>query len=266
MATEALFSSETVEMSETPAFIVKTVGLTVGYGHHQVLGEVNLEVRPGEFWFFLGANGAGKTTLLKALLGEVNPQHGEILVNSELFTREQLGFVPQRCDLNRALPTTVQEFVLLGVVGLKLTAKDRQERLGEALETVGLAGMARHSYWSLSEGQRQRALLARALVRRPRVLLLDEPTKGLDPATEATFMETLASFNKEQGLSLVFVTHDLTLAARFAGHVALFSKGKIKAGPAGEVLSPENLSAAYGLPLAVSREPSGDVCFRFHGL
>jgi zinc/manganese transport system ATP-binding protein len=249
-------------MLETTPFIVKTVDLTLGYGRRRVLQEVNLEVRPGEFWFFLGPNGAGKSTLLKALLGELTAQSGKILVNPELFTRQQLGFVPQRCDLNRALPTTVQEFVLLGVVGLRLTAKDRQERLSEALETVGFAGKERHGYWSLSEGQRQRILLARALVRRPRLLLLDEPTKGLDPATEAAFMETLASFNREQGLSLVFVTHDLTLAARFAGYVALFSQGKVEAGPVGEILSPENLSAAYGLPLAVFRERSGEFCFR----
>ncbi len=249
-------------MIDTIPFIVKTVNLTLGYGRQQVLHDVNLEVRPGEFWFFLGPNGAGKTTLLKALLGDLTPQRGEILVNSELFARQYLGFVPQRCDLNRALPTTMQEFVLLGTVGLRLNSKDRQERLGEALETVGLAGKERHSYWSLSEGQRQRALLARALVRRPRVLLLDEPTKGLDPATEAAFMETLASFNRQQGLSLVFVTHDLTLAARLAGYVALFSQGKVQAGPVGEILSPENLSAAYGLPLAISRERSDDVCFR----
>lgn len=247
-------------MIETTPFILKTVSLTLGYGRQEVLHDVNLEVRPGEFWFFLGPNGAGKTTLLKALLGELTPQRGEILVNPELFARQHLGFVPQRCDLNRALPTTVQEFVLLGAVGLRLTAKDRQESLGEALDTVGLAGKERHSYWSLSEGQRQRALLARALVRRPRVLLLDEPTKGLDPATEAAFMGTLASFNRQQGLSLVFVTHDLTLAARFAGYVALFYQGKVQAGPVGEILSPENLSAAYGIPLTVSRERPGEVC------
>lgn len=252
-------------MVKEKPFILKTMRLTLGYGRHQVLHEVSLEVRPAEFWFFLGPNGAGKTTLLKAFLGELIPQQGEIAVNADLFSRDRLGFVPQRCDLNRALPTTVREFVLLGVVGLRMTRKNRRERLGEALETVGLAGKERDSYWSLSEGQRQRALIARALVRRPGVLLLDEPTKGLDPATEAAILETLASLHRQQLLSLVFVTHDLTLAARFATHVALFSRGKVQAGPVGPILSPESLSAAYGLPLAVSREVSGEVCVRLKG-
>jgi len=239
--------------------LLKTEGLRLGYGRLPVLEDVNLEVKPGEFWFFLGPNGAGKTTLLKAFLAEIRPQQGRILTDPGLYRRDNLGFVPQRCDLNPTLSTTVREFVWLGLVGLRANRQERESRLAWALDKVGLRGMSSRNYWSLSGGQRQRALVARALVRRPRILFLDEPTKGLDLAAEEAVMQSLTVLNREELFTVLFVTHDLTLAARYASHVALFHNGKVQSGPIADVLTPDRLQFTYGIPVSVSQEGPGRV-------
>jgi ABC-type Mn2+/Zn2+ transport system ATPase subunit len=244
---------------EKSSFLLKTEGLHLGYGRLPVLQEVNLEVRPGEFWFFLGPNGAGKTTMLKALLEEIKPQRGRIVTDPELYRRDNIGFVPQRCNLNSTLSTTVREFVLLGLVGLRTNRRERETRLSWALDKAGLMGMSARNYWSLSGGQRQRALVARALVRRPRILFLDEPSRGLDLAAEEALMQSLSDLNRRERLTVLFVTHDLTLAARYASHVALFHNGEVQGGPISGIMTPDRLQFTYGIPVSVAQGAPGQV-------
>lgn len=235
--------------------VLKTSGLALGYGDHTVLAEVNLEVRAGEFWFFLGQNGGGKTTLLKAVLGLIAPRAGHLWLHPQLGSRASTGFVPQHCALNPTLPTTVREFVLLGLVGVRVNRAERVERLGWALDKMGLAGMAEHDYWSLSGGQRQRALVARALVRRPTLLVLDEPTSNLDLSTEDALLRLLAALNTERQQTLLFVTHNVAIAARYATHVALLHAGKVLAGPRQSVLTPDNLARIYAIERETPLDP-----------
>ena len=249
--------SPTAEGNE--AFVLRARNLRLGYGRRPVLDEVRLDVRPAEFWFFVGPNGEGKSTLLKAILGELRPQEGELSLSPELASRDKIGFVPQRCDLNPALPTTVREFVSLGLVGLRLVEDGADERLSQALDRVGLGGRAQESYWSLSGGQRQRALVARALIRRPSFLILDEPTNGLDLSAEYGLLDTLAELNRTEGLTMLFVTHTLGLASRYASHMALFHEGRVRAGPAPEVLTAENLGSTYHVPVEVEPDRSGNL-------
>jgi zinc transport system ATP-binding protein len=171
---------------ETPKVLLKATGLSLGYGRRMVLRGVNLSVSPGEFWFLLGPNGEGKTTLVRAILGALPPRSGRLWLDPELGRRERIGFVPQRCDINPTLSTTLGEFTMLGLVGIATPAHERRERLAWALDKVGLGRLEEKDYWALSGGQRQRALVARALVRRPSVLILDEPTNGLDLAQQRT--------------------------------------------------------------------------------
>jgi ABC-type Mn2+/Zn2+ transport system ATPase subunit len=236
------------------AALVRATDLALGYDGTAILRDVSLEVRAGEFWFLLGLNGTGKTTFLRAVLGLTPVRAGRIWLHPRLGGRERIGYVPQRSGLIATLPTTVRELVLLGLVGIRAGRRERERRLGGALAQVGLGEMAGRDYWSLSGGERQRALVARALVREPDLLLLDEPMSHLDPAAEETLLSFLADLHRSRGLTLLFVTHDLSTAHRHATHVALFARGTVTAGARDAVMSRENLARAYG-PAGATLDP-----------
>lgn len=238
---------------------VEARGVELGYGRACVLSGVELAVRRGEFWCLVGPNGSGKTTLMRAILAPRMVRSGALSVR---VPRARIGYVPQRCDLNPTVPTTVREFVSLGFVGTGAAREERRKRLAWALERVRLENKLAQSYWVLSGGQRQRALVARALVRRPELLLLDEPTTGLDLAGERAVLEALGRLHVENGMTVVCVTHDLRLPARYATHVAVFYAQGVVAGPRQEVLQPTLIERAYGvgidpaelMPLSAVRE------------
>jgi ABC-type Mn2+/Zn2+ transport system ATPase subunit len=238
-----------MEAAEAPGRepLLSLRGARIGYGARTVLAGVDWQVRAGEAWFLLGPNGAGKTTLLHTVLGLLPLQAGRLERDPARASLERIGFVPQRCEPSRALPTTVREFVTLGLVGLGPPARrEAPARLAEALARAGLAGLEARSFWALSGGQRQRALVARALVRRPALLILDEPTEGLDPPTEAAFLDVVAALRREQGVTVLFVTHRLAVAAQRASHVGLIHDGALVAGPRDEVLRSAALARALG--------------------
>jgi ABC-type Mn2+/Zn2+ transport system ATPase subunit len=242
--------------------MLKAHGLAVGYGRRVILSDVTLAIRPGEFWFLLGPNGEGKTTFLRTVLGLIRPLAGQLWLHPDLQDRTHIGFVPQRCDLNPTLPTTLREFVRFGLVGMRTPRENRAERLTWALARTGLGGFAEKDYWSLSGGQRQRALIARALVRQPRVLVLDEPTNGLDLEAEDTALRFLAELNRHEQHTVLFVTHNIALAARYATHVAFFHAGNVVSGPRQAVLQRETLARIYGVAVEIAADPSGTVAVR----
>ena len=234
-------------MAHEKEVLVRAKDLSVAYGRRTVLRAVSLEVREGQFWFLLGPNGHGKTTLLRCVLGLTKPRSGELWLSPTLRGNQDLGFVPQRCEFNATLPTTVEEFVLMGIVGIRCARRERRDRLASALGHVGLGDKAHESYWRLSGGQRQRALVARALVRRPRVLILDEPTNGLDLATEESLLGLLSDLNARAGLTILFVSHDLSIASRYGSHFALFRDGAVTAGLRADVFTSATLAQTFGV-------------------
>ena len=241
----------------SPHILVQATDLALGYAQRTVLRQVTFTIRAGECWFCLGVNGAGKTTLLHTLLGVQRPQAGQVWRHPSLAGRQRVGFVPQRCDLNPALSTTVREFVLLGTVGTRQTRRQQRAHLAWALTRVGLEGMETRDYWSLSGGQQQRALVARALIRRPHVLLLDEPTTGFDPPTMEAFLRCLANLNREEGVTLFCVTHDLTLVVRYATHLVLLYGESAVAGSCQEVLNRQTLTRIYGVGVDITQDATG---------
>ena len=246
-------------MDSDTAIVLQTTNLSVGYGNFVVLGRINLTIRTGELWFVLGRNGAGKTTLLQTLLGLLKPQTGRLYRHIP----NGVGFVPQRCDINPTLPITVREFVGLGLVGTGLNRATRREYLDRALSMLDLDQHKHQNYWTLSGGQRQRALVARALVRRPALLILDEPTNNLDLTAENDFLQTLTDIHRQENNTCLFVTHNLGIAERHATHIGLVAQGTLIAGPKAEVLNESNLDRVYGrgqrIHLHVSPEGSSDL-------
>lgn len=231
-------------------WVIRCEDVALGYGPSPVLERVTLEVRAGDCWFLVGPNGQGKTTLLKAVLGLLAPLRGSLLRNGALGGPAATGYIPQRGDLEPHVRTTVREFVSGGFAGLRRDRARREAALAATLDRTGLAPLAERGVWDLSGGQRQRALVARALVREPSLLVVDEPTTGLDASIIATVMELLQKERAERGVTILFVGHDLALARRHATHAGLVHAGRVLAGPADRVLTRANLRPAYaGLDL-----------------
>jgi ABC-type Mn2+/Zn2+ transport system ATPase subunit len=231
-----------------PGTLLRLADVALAYGERPVLAHVSLEVRAGEYWFLLGRNGAGKTTLLRAVLGLLETRAGTLWRDPERAARERTGFVPQRCDFNASLPTTVREFVRLGLVGNGTPRAERTRRVHDALGEVGMAEHIDRDYWTLSGGQRQRLLIARALCRAPSLLVLDEPMNGLDLAAEERLLAFLAELNRGNGLTMLYVTHRIAVARRYATHVAVFQPGGVVvAGPRDVVLTHANVRRAFDL-------------------
>jgi zinc transport system ATP-binding protein len=235
-------------------------GVELRRGRRAVLAGLGFAVEAGQAWFLVGRNGAGKSTLLAAALGALHPARGRIERAPGLADHSELGFVPQRCTLDPTLPTTVAEFVELGLVGLGLGGPGRRLRVADGLAAVGLDGHGRRSFWGHSEGQRQRILLARALARRPRHLLMDEPTASLDPTAALRFWNLVGALHRDHGLTVICATHDLDAVARLGTHTALCvagpdpdAAGRVQVGPTDR--SGASLRAAFALAEAAEARP-----------
>jgi ABC-type Mn2+/Zn2+ transport system ATPase subunit len=237
-----------MSQAEGPSPLFEARALRACYGRREVFRDLDLTIRPGEFWVVLGPNGAGKTTLLKLLLGSLRPRAGTVRRRTDLAAGGA-SLVPQHASLAATLPTTVRECVLSGLVGLGLAGEERRHRLAWALARVALGGREREDFWTLSGGTRQRVLVARALVRRPRLLVLDEPMAGLDLPTSRALYADLVRLNQTAGgPAIVLVSHDLDAARRHASHAVLLGRSGTHAGPAARVLVGERLAASYGVP------------------
>jgi ABC-type Mn2+/Zn2+ transport system ATPase subunit len=231
--------------------LITLKGARLGYPGRTILDRVDLEVDRGDFLAIIGPNGSGKTTILRAMLGILEPSEGTV------ERRVRAAYAPQRRALDAIYPFTTREMVAMGLLGKagvgrggKKEAGDRVER---ALDSCGIRAIAGQHFRDLSGGQQQRAVIARALVSDPELLILDEPTNDLDMAGESGIMELVSELHRA-GKTLVVVTHLLSVVANYATTVALIKDRRIdRAGKTDEVLTPENLAALYGVPIAVGK-------------
>ena len=232
-----------------PKALVRLDDVSLGYEARAVLQHLRFTVEEGEFLALLGPNGAGKTTLLRGLLGLLPVLGGHI---AYCFDRAASppGYVPQRETLDPIFPLSAFEVVLMGTYARlpPLRPVGRRERAlaAECLSQVGLAAVAAEPFWALSGGQKQRVLIARALASEPRLLLLDEPTAGVDPGAAAAIMDVLSRLNREEGLTIVLVTHQLRLVRPVVGAVIWVDGGTAIKGPTAEMLAPERIMDVFG--------------------
>ena len=186
------------EMPGVGMSLIAADHVCVRYGDVEVLHDVTLSVARGEIVTILGPNGSGKSTLLRALLGILPVAEGRIVRQAGL----RLGYVPQRLQIDRTMPITVRRF-------LSLPVRVSDAAAGAALERVGMAGHEAGQMAALSGGQLQRVLLARALLAAPAILMLDEPTQGLDQPGEAAFYRLIEEVRRDTGAAVLMVSHDL---------------------------------------------------------
>ncbi len=227
--------------------------LAIGYGGRPLLSGINLSIEEGDFWGIVGPNGAGKTTLIKTILGIIPPIQGRIQRTHGLI----VGYVPQRGVIDDIFPLTTLDVVLMGRysrVGLFKRMTEADEALAlKYMDRVGIAHLESKPFRSLSGGQKQRALIARGLVNEADVLILDEPTDGMDIAGEAGIMELISALHRRFGRTIVMITHTLNLAANYAKKLMILhsDEGLFKAGHADELLNGETLKELYRVSVDV---------------
>ena len=202
--------------------LITCSNLCLGYEGQIILNDINFEINGGEYLCVIGENGAGKSTLIKGLLRLKKPMSGSIVLSDGLKHKE-IGYLPQQTMAQKDFPASVYEVVLSGRLN-KLGWKPffgRQDK-ADALEKMRLMGIEElkdKCYHDLSGGQQQRVLLARAMCATKKVILLDEPVAGLDPAATSELYELIDRINKEMGITVIMVSHDMEATVKYASHI-----------------------------------------------
>jgi cobalt/nickel transport system ATP-binding protein len=246
-------ANRVAERSSIPILEVKNLCHRYPHLDSNALDEINLKIFKGERVAVLGANGAGKSTLFKHLNGILRPLSGEVMVKGEKITkknvrtcRETVGIVFQDPD-DQVLAPSVEEDIAFGPINMGLSRKDVETRVKEALEMVGLKGFEERAPHHLSGGQKKLVAIAGILAMRPEVIVLDEPTAGLDPLSSARILELIMKMNRELGITLLLSTHDVDVVPYFAERVFVLHHGKLEAdGSPDEIFNdPELLRKAH---------------------
>jgi ABC-type Mn2+/Zn2+ transport system ATPase subunit len=236
-----------------------------GYNGEEVLKDITFKIDEGEFVAVMGPNGSGKTTLLKLILGLLKPKKGKIAVFGVDPSRDKdkiqnfIGFMPQKEHISSKFPILVKDVVLLGRLARKgivsTINEEDMERAKEALKAVGLEDLWEKRFNELSEGQKQRVLLARALAVEPRILLLDEPFNGVDIPSQNKIIELMEDLTKK-GTTVIMVVHNINPLLHHIHKVILLNRRLIAFGEVSEVLKAEKMIETYGasIPIIVCEE------------
>lgn len=224
---------------------------SLGYGRRVVLRDLSFTINEGDFLGLVGPNGSGKTTVLRALLRTHPPLSGSVVLAPGL----RFGYVPQRDQVDYDYPLTALDVVLMGRydrigLGRRPTAEDRALAM-RALEQVGIPELAGQHLRNLSGGQRQRTLIARALVGEPNVLVLDEPTNGMDLVSTTQILGLVRDLHERSGLTVLMVSHALNEVANYVERIALVINEGFRIGPTAEIMTESVLSGIYGIPVEV---------------
>jgi len=244
--------------------LIELKNVHFNYGENAVLEDVSFSVTAGDYVGVIGPNGGGKTTLLSIMLGLLKPSSGQVLVFGKKISelkgeRSHIGYVPQRLSqLDANFPATVYEIVASGRTAgngpFHFFSQDDKAAVERAL-AISKVGELRHKLiGELSGGERQRVMIARSLAGEPKVLILDEPTTGVDIASQEQFYHFLAELNHEHGLTIVFVSHDIDIVANEVHSLLLLNRKVVSYGPAKDMINKHYLDDLYG----------GKIDFTFH--
>jgi manganese/zinc/iron transport system ATP- binding protein len=225
---------------------------TLGYGRHVILSDLTFSIPEGDFLGMVGPNGAGKTTILRAILRTLDPITGTVTHAPNI----RFGYVPQRDQVDYNFPLTVIDVVMMGRydrigLGRRPGAKDRTLACA-ALEHVGILDLADEPLTALSGGQKQRTLIARALVGQPNVLVLDEPTNGMDLVSTTQILGLVRELHERDKLTVLMVSHALNEVANYVERIALVVNGGFRIGTVDEIMSESVLSDMYRIPVEVA--------------
>jgi zinc transport system ATP-binding protein len=229
----------------TPVIDIK--GVSFSYGTAPVLDDISFQVEEEEFFGIIGPNAAGKSTLLKLILGLLEPDSGKISVmgNKPEDARDKIGYVPQIPTFRRNFPITVTEVVRLGQLGGNLDSRQEEEALLNAMDAVELRPIANQQISSLSGGQLQRVMIARALACNPELLILDEPTANIDLPTEENIFDLLKQYNER--MTIVVVSHDIAFISAYVDRVACLNRTLVCHRT--EEISGRTIEDLYGTPV-----------------
>ncbi len=196
--------------------------LSIGYEGNVIAKDISFSVEHGDYLCIVGENGSGKSTLIKTILQLKSPISGKVTLGDGLSQKE-IGYLPQQTVVQRDFPASVMEIVLSGCLnrcGIRPFYNREEKALANTnMKKLGIYGLKRKCYKNLSGGQGQRVLLARALCSTQKMLLLDEPITGLDPKATAEMYEILARINREDGITIIMVSHDISAAVKYGSHI-----------------------------------------------
>jgi zinc transport system ATP-binding protein len=215
--------------------------LTVGVNSHAIIRDVTFGVDRGDVVSIIGPNGSGKTTLVRAMLG-LMVHSGEVLLEGKPLRHQlgRVGYVPQRFDFDRTFPLSVSEFMELPVARPDAAWKE------EVLREFSVDVLMGQKLGTLSGGQMQRALIASALLKKPEVLILDEPTSGVDVEGVASFYELVRHINTEHAMTVLLISHEVNMVATTSTKVVCLNKDLVCCGEPRKVITPETLEKLYG--------------------
>ena len=216
--------------------------LTVGYDGRTVLQGLNFEVNPGDYLCIVGENGSGKSTLMKTILGLQAPISGRILTGDGL-RKNEIGYLPQQTQAQKDFPASVREIVLSGCQGRcgsrPFYSKEEKRLAEENIGKMGIGSLTKRCYRELSGAQQQRVLLTRALCATRKMLLLDEPVSGLDPRVTAEMYGLIERLNREEGITVMMISHDISAALKYASHILHIGDSVFFGTKAGYLQSPQ---------------------------
>ena len=216
--------------------VIEVKNLDFSYNKESIIRDISFDINLGDFVSLIGSNGAGKSTIIKLILGELVAKKGNIRIfgtNSKQFNKwYRLGYVPQNgLQSMSSFPASAVEIVqanLFSQIGIfRLANKQHKLRAEQALELVGMANYSKHLIGSLSGGQQQRVLLARALVNSPEILILDEPTTGVDDSTVESFYNLINDINTKSGITIFIITHDIERISKYSSRTFCLEKGNL---------------------------------------